>query len=180
MVESRAPSARGRRPGLRRDDPRLRAWRALLHAHASVMRRLEAELVEEQGMTLAEYDALVHLAVAPERRLRMGELADQVLLSRSGVSRLVDRLEHDGLVERSRCAPDARGAYAVLTERGLARLRSATPVHLAGVREHFLDALGAADLPVLERALASVAAANGRPVPAPARPAPAREADPPA
>lgn len=150
-------------PGL--DDPRLRAWRAMLHGHAALMRQLEAELMDREGMSLAEYDALVQLAGAPERRLRMSDLADQVLLSRSGVTRLVDRLERQGLVERSRCAPDARGAYANLTAAGARRLREALPVHLAGVREHFLEAVDALDLPAIERAMTRLAAANGKPIP---------------
>ena len=85
------------------DDPRLRAWVAFLQAHAVVTRRLEAELQAERGLSLADYDALVQLAVADGRRLRMSELAERVLLSRSGVSRLVDRLEGDGLVARRAC-----------------------------------------------------------------------------
>lgn len=163
MTDPARPASRPRSvPGI--DDPRLRAWRALIHAHAALMRRLEAELLEREGMSLGEYDALVQLAQAPQRRLRMGDLADQVLLSRSGVSRLVDRLERQGLVERSRCAPDARGAYAVLTATGARRLRNALPVHLQGIRDHFLDAVDATDLMAIERAMSSVAAANGRPI----------------
>ena len=86
----------------RRDDPRIGAWRAFLRAHAQVVRQLERELQDEQGMALTDYDVLVQLAGSDQRRLRMSELADRLLLSRSGVTRLVDRLVADGLVERVR------------------------------------------------------------------------------
>lgn len=145
------------------DDPRLRAWIAFLRAHAAVARRLEAELQAARGISLAEYDALVHLACADERRLRMSELADEVLLSRSGVSRLVDRLESSGLVERAVCPSDARVAWATLTPAGLEALRAAAPVHLRGVEAHFLDAMKADDREALARALEAVTARLRRP-----------------
>src|SRR5690606_32527771 len=102
---------------------------------------------------LAEYDALVQLALPAERRLRMSELAERLVISRSGVTRLVDRLEHQGLVERSPCAPDGRGAYAVLTHAGLARLRDVVPTHLRHVDEHFLSLIGPDDLVAIERVM---------------------------
>jgi len=102
------------------------------------MRELERELVAEAGMPLGWYDVLLTLAEAPDRRLRMAELADRVLLSRSGVTRLVDRLQAEGLVRREPSPHDARGTYTVLTADGLARLRRAAPVHLAGIRRHWL------------------------------------------
>lgn len=138
------------------DDPRLRAWIAFLQAHAVVTRRLEAELQAERGLSLADYDALVQLAIADERRLRMSELADRVVLSRSGVSRLVDRLVADGLVARRACPTDARGAWAELTPAGLDRLREAAPVHLRGVDDHFLSPIPEADREGLVRALEAV------------------------
>jgi DNA-binding MarR family transcriptional regulator len=112
------------------------AWRTFLRAHASVTRRLEAELIAEHDLPLASYDVLVQLSEAPERRLRMTELADRILLSRSGLTRLADRLERDGLLTREACPSDARGTLAVLTEAGLDRLRSAWPTHRRGVSEH--------------------------------------------
>ncbi len=136
----------------------MRAWRAFLEAHAVVTRRLEAELAAQVDLPLAHYDVLVQLAYAPERRLRMHELAERVLLSRSGVTRLVDRLEAEGLVRRATCASDARGAFAALTDSGLARLRSATPVHLGGVRRHFADLLSPAELDQLATLLTRLAA----------------------
>jgi DNA-binding MarR family transcriptional regulator len=138
-------------------DPRLGAWRAFLEAHARVTRRLDDELRAEHGLSLAEYDALLQLARAEGRRLRMNVLADRVILSRSGVTRLIDRLEAAGLVERAACPSDARGAEAVLTRTGLARLRTASSTHLRGIEEHFLAELDAADLEAIEQGLGGVA-----------------------
>ena len=140
----------------RADDPRLRAWIAFLRAYAAVTRRLEAELHAARDLGLAEYDALVQLALADGRRLRMSELAERVVLSRSGVSRLVDRLEATGLVVRAACKDDARVAWATLTDAGLERLRDAAPVHLRGVETHFLAQIPDADREALIRALETV------------------------
>jgi len=140
----------------RADDPRLRAWIAFLRAYAAVTRRLEAELHAARDLGLAEYDALAQLALADGRRLRMSELADRVVLSRSGVSRLVDRLEATGLVARAACMEDARVAWATLTDAGLERLRDAAPVHLRGVETHFLARIPDADREALIRALETV------------------------
>jgi DNA-binding MarR family transcriptional regulator len=121
------------------------AWGGFLRAHARVMRRLDRELEVETGLSLAQYDVLIHLARAPQRRLRMTDLSEQVLLSRSGLTRLVDRLESLRLVERSACPSDARGVYAVLTDEGMARFREASVVHLRGVREHVTGRLDPAE-----------------------------------
>jgi DNA-binding MarR family transcriptional regulator len=129
----------------------LAAWRTFLRAHASITRALEAELVAEQDLSLASYDVLVQLAEAPDRRLRMTELADAVLLSRSGVTRLVDRLEKGGLVARCPVESDGRGVAARLTDAGLDRLRTASRTHLRGVAQHFVNRLDEADLRTLER-----------------------------
>lgn len=134
-----------------RHDPRLAAWSAFLRAHALVVRELETELQAEQRMALTDYDVLVQLANAEDRRLRMSELADRLLLSRSGATRLVDRLVADGLVERVVCEVDRRGQWASLTDAGHDRLRKASPTHLRGVAEHFLDRLSAEDLAAMER-----------------------------
>jgi DNA-binding MarR family transcriptional regulator len=125
------------------------AWRGFLNAHAHVIRRLEAELEAEQSMPLANYDVLVQLAEAPEYALRMSELASSVLLSRSGLTRLVDRLEREGLVTRRACPDDARGTLAVLTPAGLARLREAWVTHLRGVREHMVSRFNQEELATL-------------------------------
>jgi len=137
----------------------LRVWRTYLQAHALLLRWLEADLVGQTGISLAHYDVLVQLALADDHRLRMHELADRVLLSRSGITRVVDRLEADGLVERKACPSDARGAFAVLSDAGLTQLRQATPVHLAGVHRHFVEPLDDAQLQLLGELLERVVAA---------------------
>ena len=138
-------------------DPRLEPWRTFLTAHARITRRLDEELRAEHDLSLAEYDALLTIADAPDRRIRMRQLADRVILSKSGVTRLIDRLVLDGLVERRACASDARGAEAVLTQEGLDRLRRASRTHLRGIEEHFLAAVDSSDLPVIERSMRAVA-----------------------
>ena len=148
-------------PAIDRRDPRLAAWRAFLRAHARIIRRLEHDLQAEQEMALTDYDVLVQLANAEERRLRMSELADALLLSRSGATRLVDRLVADGMVERVTCETDRRGQWASLTDAGYERLRRATPTHLRGVAAHFLDRLSADELGALERIMTSVTADEG-------------------
>jgi DNA-binding MarR family transcriptional regulator len=124
----------------------LNAWRTFLRAHARLVRELEAELVANHPLTLGGYDVLVQLAEAPDRRLRMAELADAVLLSRSGVTRLVDRLEVAGMVTRERFESDGRGVVAVLTTKGLDTLREAARTHLAGVMRHFVEHFGPEEL----------------------------------
>ena len=152
MVIARTPA----RP-LTAHDARLAPWRAFLVAHARVSRRLDDELRAEHDLSFAEYDALLTIATAPGRRIRMRRLADQVLLSKSGVTRLIDRLVADGLVERDTCMTDARGAEAVLTEAGLDRLRVASTTHLRGIADHFLDVLDADQLAEVGRAMQTVA-----------------------
>lgn len=116
-------------------------WRLFLRSHAQISRVLESELVAAHDLPLASYDVLVQLSEAPGRGLRMTELAERVLLSRSGLTRLVDRLERDGLVQRQACPSDLRGTHAVLTDAGLARLREAWSTHLKGVVEHMTGRL---------------------------------------
>ena len=127
----------------------LRAWRTFLRAHAQVTGKLEAELVAAQDLALPSYEVLLHLVEAPDHRLRMTELADRVLLSRSGLTRLVDRMVREGLVERQQCPSDARGTHAVLTDSGLAKLRAASPVHLQGVVDHVTSRLSAEEIDLL-------------------------------
>ena len=131
----------------------LRAWRAFLDAQASVLRRLEAELLAEEGMTLAEYDVLFQLRVAGDHQLRMTELSQRVRLSRSGLTRLVDRLVKAGLVMRGHCETDRRGTFAVLTPAGRDRVRRARPVHLRGVSRHFAERLSPIQLAAVADAL---------------------------
>ena len=134
---------------------RLRVWRDFLQTHAVVTRALERELTEDRDLPLTWYDVLVHLEEAGGR-LRMQELAEQVVFSRSGVTRLVDRMATAGLVKRERCPEDRRGMFAVLTPSGRRRLRDATSVHLRGVRDHFTAHLTEADVRALRVALGRV------------------------
>ena len=151
-------ASRTAKPRLR--DDQLRAWRHFLRAHAVVVAAIEADLEAEVGLPLVEYDVLVQLSEPPGRRLRMQQLADQVLFSRSGLTRLVDRMVAAGLVRRERCPDDGRGAYAVLTRAGLDRLRSATGPHLRAVEREFARAFGRADLAALDGALTRLLAAH--------------------
>src|ERR1700737_3434273 len=114
----------------------LRAWAAFLDAQAALLRQLESELIEKEDMTLAEFDVLIQLGMAPDRRLRMTELSDRVRLSHSGVTRLVARLAQAGLVERARCDSDRRGTLATLTAGGRARLGRAPAGPPRGGRAH--------------------------------------------
>lgn len=116
----------------------LGAWRGLLRVHAALCKALDSELEAAHGLPLSSYEVLIYLNSAPGRRLRMADLADRVLLSRSGMTRLVDRLERAGLLAREQCCDDARGCYAVLTGEGEAFLTEARPTHLDGIRERFL------------------------------------------
>jgi DNA-binding MarR family transcriptional regulator len=141
------------------DEPGIGAWRAFLQSHARITRRLDEELQAAHGLSLAEYDALLQIAHSPGRRVRMNVLANRVLLSRSGITRLVDRLEVAGCVERIACTTDARGQEAVLTPVGLERLRTAADTHIDGVRRYFLERFDAADLDTIERSLGRVAVA---------------------
>jgi DNA-binding MarR family transcriptional regulator len=138
-------------------DERLLPWRAFLVAHARITRRLDEELRAEHDLSLGEYDALLALAEATDRRLRMNTLADRVVLSKSGVTRLIDRLVADELVVRDQCLTDARGAEAVLTDKGLERLRRASRTHLRGIERHFFDVVDTADLGAIRRAMVAVA-----------------------
>lgn len=131
---------------VRADDWRLAAWRSFLRTHNHLLRLLEQELQAHHKIALGSYDVLVQLAEAPESRLRMSELAQAVLLSRSGLTRLVDRLQKDGLVRREPDPGDARGTYTVLTAKGRGALRDASKVHLSGVSRLVLDRLSDAEL----------------------------------
>lgn len=136
---------------------RLAAWRAFLEAHARVTEVLGRELRDEVQVPLAWYDVLVHLQEAEGQRLRMQELADAVLLSKSGLTRLVDRMESEGLVQRAACPDDRRGTFAELTPKGFELLRSTAPTHLRGVDEHFTSLLDEDEVEVLASALRRIA-----------------------
>jgi DNA-binding MarR family transcriptional regulator len=143
------------------DPVRLSAWRMLLESHRGLIDRLEAELQEEKGLPLGWYDVLVNLSEG-NHQLRMTELAERVVLSQSGLSRLVDRMAQAGLVERKPCDTDRRGTWVVLTEHGTAVLKDAAPLHLAGVQRHFGANLTDQEAETLARALGKVSRAVAR------------------
>ncbi len=143
--------------GLRRlDQVQLDDWRLFLRAHAYVISRLEADLAADRQPSLAMYDVLVQLVEAPEHRLRMTELAQAVLLSRSGLTRLVDRMAALGYVRREPSPGDARGVLAVVTEEGVSTLRRAARTHLRGIGEHVVDKLTGPELATLGRVCAKL------------------------
>jgi DNA-binding MarR family transcriptional regulator len=148
-------ATRAARPATRRslDAEEMAAWRAFVLANARIVKLLQAELETEQGLSLPAYECLVRLSEAVEGRMRMSDLATFATLTPSGLTRLIDKLVADGLVERLRCETDARVVYAAITPAGERRLRDAYPTHLRGVREHFIDRLTPAQLTTLHAAL---------------------------
>lgn len=133
------------------------AWRRLLAVESRLRDRLDRELQSAHGMTLGDYDVLVHLSEAPERCLRMSELASRLLLSRSGLTRRLDGLVRDGWVARRACADDRRGSLAQLTPAGMDVLEAAAVTHVAGVRRYLVDALApVGGMSALERGLEAV------------------------
>src|SRR5438874_4800516 len=144
LVEDQVPGRRG-----------LGAWRSLLRAHATLMRRLDTDLERETGLALADFDVLAQLAEA-HGELRMTELADRALISRSGMSRRVARLADEGLVRRDKAGSDGRGVVVALTETGIARLAETAPVHARGISKLFVAQLDDEELGILERALNKV------------------------
>lgn len=141
----------------RLDELELRAWQSLLHAHHGVVGRLDTELRGRHGITFSEYDVLLRLARAPERALTMGELAERTMLSPSGTTRLVDRLEASGLLVRRPAPGDGRVALATLTPDGLRLVRTAARTHLRGIREHFTERLTRRQLEQVASALEAIA-----------------------
>ncbi len=146
---------------MRMDEDRMAAWMALMQAHAAVVAGLEDELLRERGLPLSWHEVLVHLAAAPEGRLRMQDLARSVLLSKSGVTRLVDRMEGHGLVERTACASDRRVVYAAITDRGRGELDAALPVFVQGFEEHFARFVSDGDAKSLRASLSKILAGHG-------------------
>jgi DNA-binding MarR family transcriptional regulator len=123
----------------RLDGAALDAWRSYLQSHASIVRMLDAELVAEHGMTTRDYEVLLYLAQAPERKLPMSALAERTMLTRSGITRLIDGLVESGLIERVACASDARISYAQLTDEGYDTLRGAGCAHVRSINRLFLE-----------------------------------------
>lgn len=144
------------------DSPGMLAWRTFLAAHATIIRALEAELEADQDLALSDFDVLAQLHAAGGT-LRMRDLAERVLLSRSGLTRRVDRLEGAGYVARAACEEDRRGSYAHLTDEGRTRLLRALPVHLQGIEQHFIALLDAGELAAIGATLAKVVPPDRRP-----------------
>src|SRR3989442_8144621 len=144
LVEDQVPGRRG-----------FEAWRSLLRAHATLTRRLDTDLERTTGLPLADFDVLAQLAAA-HGELRMTELADRALISRSGMSRRVARLVDEGLVRRDKADTDARGVVVTLTKAGIARLGETAPVHARGISKLFVAQLEDEELALLERALNKV------------------------
>src|SRR6266540_188648 len=144
LVEDQVPGRRG-----------LAAWRSMLRAHATLIRRLDTDLERETGLALADFDVLAQLAAA-HGELRMTDLADRALISRSGMSRRVARLTNEGLLRRDRAGTDGRGVVVALTEAGVRRLTETAPVHARGISKLFVAELNDRELALLERVLNKV------------------------
>jgi DNA-binding MarR family transcriptional regulator len=144
LVQEQVPGRRG-----------LAAWHSMLRAHATLIRRLDTDLQQATGLALADFDVLAQLAEA-HGELRMTELADRALVSRSGMSRRVARLAAEGLLRRDRAGTDGRGVVVALTQAGIARLAETAPVHARGIATLFVAQLDDQDLALLERALNKV------------------------
>jgi DNA-binding MarR family transcriptional regulator len=144
LIEKELPGGRG-----------LEAWQALLRAHATLLRQLEKDLEKETGLALADFDVLAQLALAGGE-MRMTELADRALISRSGMTRRVARLVDVGLVRRANVDADARGVVVALTDAGMARLTETAPVHARGIAKLFVAKLNDQELAALEAALGKV------------------------
>ena len=155
MTEQAGSGAYSRR---RLTNDELATWRAFIRAHAKVTSRLERQLEEAGGLTLSELDVLLALDRAPRRTLRMNDLASSVVLTKSGITRLVDRLEEQGFVARRVCHSDRRGFNAVLTARGRTAIRRTIGTHLRGVATAFADHIDDRARPVVRSVLERIAA----------------------
>jgi DNA-binding MarR family transcriptional regulator len=134
----------------------LATWRTFITTHAVIINLIEQDLAGAQQLPLSSYDVLLSLVIAPNRRLRMHELAQAVVLSRSGLTRLVDRLEREGLLTRDRSGPDRRATYAVLTLKGLRAFRRAWPIYANGILKHFIQHLTPEETHALKHMLQNV------------------------
>ncbi len=139
----------------------MEAWRSYLQSHASIVRELDAELVAVHGMTTRDYEVLLYLAQAPDRKLPMSALATSTMLTRSGITRLVDGLVEGGLIERVACDSDARVSYARLTDQGYARLREAGCTHIASIQRLFLEHFSPQEIEQLAALLTRLPGAGG-------------------
>ena len=127
----------------------LEAWRNYLQSHASIVRELDADLTSEHGLTTRDYEVMLYLFQAPDRQLAMSVLAQSTMLTRSGITRLVDGLVDGGMIERVACPSDARVSYARLTDAGYEKMRAAGASHIASIRRLFLEHFSVAEIDVL-------------------------------
>jgi DNA-binding MarR family transcriptional regulator len=141
----------------------LDAWRSYLQSHAAIIRELDADLIAAEDMTTRDYEVLLYLAEADDRRLAMSALAERTMLTRSGITRLIDGLVGAGLIERVSCEKDARVSYARLTDSGLNKLRSAGCTHIGGIQRQFLAHFDADELAVLAELLGRLPGAGNGP-----------------
>ncbi|HYY34369.1 MAG TPA: MarR family transcriptional regulator [Gaiellaceae bacterium] len=139
----------------------LDTWIRFLRAHATILRKLNADLLAEHGLTVNDFEVLLHLSRAPERSLRRVDLVERVLLTPSGITRLLDGLEHNGFVERAECATDRRVIYAKLTRAGLEKLARARRTHLAGVSSLFVERYSSDELTALSALLGRLPGTGG-------------------
>ncbi len=137
-------------------DDELAAWRGFIKAHAHIIENIERDLAEQKRVPLTTYDVLIALFEAPGHKLRLGELTKKIILTKSGLTRLVDRLEKEGLLIREKSEEDRRGAYAVLTAEGAAQLRQAWPIYARGIKQYFAVALSEEGLQHVTRAMAAI------------------------
>jgi DNA-binding MarR family transcriptional regulator len=132
---------------------KLEAWKAFLKAHRVVIDKIENDLEKAGVVPLTSYDVLLELSQAPDRKLRMSDLAAQVVLSRSGLTRLVDRLEKEGMLRREDTPSDRRGTQAVLTQKGFEALKQAWPTYAKGINTYFAERIGEQEATILAKAL---------------------------
>lgn len=140
--------------------PEQRAWVSLMRAHVAAMRRFNGDLSSAHGLTINDYEVLLHLANAPDRMMRRVDLAKSVLLTPSGITRLLEGLERCGYVERASCSSDARVTYALLTDEGYEKLRQASATHVEGIRSHFTGRFSPEELETLATLLARLPLAD--------------------
>jgi DNA-binding MarR family transcriptional regulator len=147
-------------PLVEQREQQLEAWKRFLRAHAALTRQLSADLVAEHGLTINDYEVLLHLARAPEQRLRRVDLVDRILLTPSGITRLLEGLERAELVERAQCDEDRRVVYAKLTPAGADKLREAARTHVAGIESLFIGRFSDDELATLASLLSRLPAAG--------------------
>jgi DNA-binding MarR family transcriptional regulator len=140
----------------------VRVFAALLRAYSSTTRQLNAQLTADHGLTISDYEVLLRLARAPDRRMRRVDLSEQVLLTASGITRLLDGLERSGLVERGSCASDRRVVYAVLTDSGLTKVREASRSHVSQIDDLFAQHFGEDELQTVGDLLARIGGSDSR------------------